>query len=173
MKLKQSTTWILWHVCNYKTYDNLDIDLKTKLRHKPICFTKIKMNKDSRKLKAHNTNTRTPNLDGSRRLMQFESVNWIETQSEQWNSIKTWKKLRSIRNWEKKSEGMKRKLSWTIACSWYQMIEIDFGSLLDLELHIEWSIEEAAEVMKAVYNSQIGWSGLEEKGDVHRLDEVV
>jgi len=36
------------------------------------------------------------------------------------------------------------------------MIEIDFGSLLDLELHIEWSIEEAAEVMKAVYNSQIG-----------------
>jgi len=36
------------------------------------------------------------------------------------------------------------------------MIETGFGSLLDLEFHIEWSMEEATEVMNVVYNSRIG-----------------
>ena len=37
------------------------MDLKAKLRHKPICFIKLKYTKNSRKLKEPNTNSRTPN----------------------------------------------------------------------------------------------------------------
>jgi len=43
------------------TYENLNMDLKAKLRHKPICFIKLKYTKNSRKLKEPNTNSRTPN----------------------------------------------------------------------------------------------------------------
>jgi len=49
------------------------------------------------------------------------------------------------------------------------MIETNFGSLLDLEFHIEWSMEEVAKVINAVYNSRIGRSDLEEKGDVREV----
>jgi len=31
----------------------------------------------------------------------------------------------------------------------------DFGSLLDLGIHVEWSMNEAVEVMNVVYDSQI------------------
>jgi len=36
------------------------------------------------------------------------------------------------------------------------LIEAGFGSFLDLEFHVEWSMKEAVEVMKAVYNLWIG-----------------
>jgi len=49
------------------------------------------------------------------------------------------------------------------------MIETGFGSLFDLEFHIEWSMEEAAEVMNLVYNSWVRWSDLEEKVDVREV----
>jgi len=35
-----------------------------------------------------------------------------------------------------------------------------------MEFHVEWNMKEAVEVMNEMYNSRIGWSGLEEKGDV-------
>jgi len=50
------------------------LELETKLRHKPIYFSKLKLNKDSRKLKAHNTNTRTPNEHEFGWFKKFDAI---------------------------------------------------------------------------------------------------
>jgi len=77
MKLQQSIAWILWHVWNYKTYDNFEYGFKNKIKTQINTFYQIKMNKKLKKLKAHDTNLRTPNEHEFGCFKKIE-CNWID-----------------------------------------------------------------------------------------------